>query len=153
MIILFFFVWHFFQIPYLWSFVIYSTLFHYIRQTYGFLRWYEILEKKKFNHAKTITYFSAILPVVGVHFKEGFNPLYYSNEDLINYPNEILYNCFLASYGLFIAGWVVISIKEKYSLNIQALILGNIILYGLFFFNIAPEFVLAYPASDHTRAQ
>ena len=57
------FLWNFFEVPYLWTFVVYFTVFHNVRQLYGINKWFQLVEK---NFNKVPDYF--LYAVCGASF-------------------------------------------------------------------------------------
>lgn len=87
------FLWCALGIPGLWSFVLYLTVFHHIRQYYGIHRWSLSLNRPKGPSCEKELYALTILPFVGYHFRgdidyQGF----FSREDMFRYPSELGFN-------------------------------------------------------------
>jgi hypothetical protein len=79
------FLWLFLKIPFFWSFVVYFTVFHNLRQGWGFVRWYEKLNNKYHNN-ELLYYCFTIIPFFIFHLRDvGTSLIYYSQTDYINF--------------------------------------------------------------------
>lgn len=104
--LLLFWTWSFTKLPGLWSFVIYSTLYHHIRQTYGLSKWYQTLNRRSDPLSDRFLYTLSLLPVLMYHFREGVIGGYYSNADLFLHPHAAILNALSAIYGLILLAWM-----------------------------------------------
>lgn len=86
----------------LWSGVVYLTVFHHIRQVYGFSRWYERLNQRYDRLTSLKVYLLAIIPFVAFHFRD-LNLNYYSSADLMMYPHADYFRWALRGYLAVIA--------------------------------------------------
>lgn len=78
------FLWLFFKIPYYWTFVVYFTVFHNLRQGWGLVRWYEKLNNSFHNNA-IFYYIFTIVPFILFHLRDvQINLLYYSQTDYLD---------------------------------------------------------------------
>lgn len=98
--------WYYFSLPGLWSFVVYSTLFHHVRQVYGFQKWYQALNKRSDKAADYFLYALAIFPMIIYHFRHGVPGNYYSDSDLFLYPNLLVQKILIILYSLIWSGWI-----------------------------------------------
>jgi hypothetical protein len=140
-----FFTWHFAKIPYIWNFVFYATIFHYIRQSYGILKWYEKLNNSFHHFTGKVIYLSSIIPFAAMHFSENFNPQYYSDGDFFLYPSPHLFNLCVLLQALLFVYWIYNEFKiKKIELNRILFILGNALMYSTAFLGLLkPQLLLA----------
>ncbi|MEK6556026.1 MAG: hypothetical protein AABZ31_12345, partial [Bdellovibrionota bacterium] len=106
LIVLCFFFWAYLQFPGLWSFIVYATLFHHIRQNYGLLKWYEKLNKRS---SKVSTYFLwafSLLPIIAYHFREGVFTGYYSGADLVMFSSPVAFQITLVFWFAALGAWL-----------------------------------------------
>lgn len=87
---------------YLWSFVVYATLFHHIRQVYGVSKWYQVLNKKSDLISDKFLYLLAVFPMFAYHFRPGVPANYYSSQDLFLSSNPSLFQGLLVIYALIL---------------------------------------------------
>ncbi len=88
-LLILFFIWHYTGAPYLWNFVVYSTLFHHVRQFYGTSKWYQSLNKRTDKYSDACLYILLILPLIAFHFRPEINLSIYSERDIFFYPNTL----------------------------------------------------------------
>lgn len=81
----------------LWSGVVYLTVFHHIRQVYGFSRWYERLNQRYSRVNSIKVYLLSIVPFIAFHFRD-LNLSYYSTADLVMLPNAQYFQWMLKCY-------------------------------------------------------
>ncbi len=98
-------LWFYFELPYLWAFVVYSTLYHHTRQVYGFSKWYQKLNKRQDPESDRYLYFFAYFPMVIYHFRPGATANYYTEQDLFLYPQPVLRNFLLYFYLMVALTW------------------------------------------------
>ncbi len=98
--------WYFFNLPGLWSFVVYTTLFHHVRQVYGFSKWYQAINKRADKISDYFLYALAIFPMIIYHFRDGVPVYYYSENDLFIFPNLMVQKVLILVYSLIWAGWI-----------------------------------------------
>lgn len=103
---LIFAVWYHFNLPGLWSFVVYTTLFHHIRQVYGFSKWYQALNKRADKVSDYFLYTLAIFPMIIYHFRPGVPANYYSDDDLFLFPDLFVTKVLIIIYSLIWSGWI-----------------------------------------------
>ncbi len=104
---LFFGGWYYFNLPGLWSFVVYATLYHHIRQVYGFSKWYQALNKRSDKVSDFYLYALAFSPMIIYHFRHGVPANYYSETDLFLFPNLIVQKVLIIIYTLIWSGWIM----------------------------------------------
>lgn len=66
---------YFFDFRWFWVSVLYYTLFHHQRQSFGVMKWYESLNKSYYSASKAFFYLITWLPFIGYHFR-GTMPLF-----------------------------------------------------------------------------
>lgn len=99
------FAWAWLGIPYLWTAILYTTVFHHLRQFYGIVRWYEKLNGRAdrpshfFSHALTAT------PIVLYHFNPGTVQGHFQGFEMLAYSNPLLWHAGLIGYVLLVAAW------------------------------------------------
>lgn len=106
--------WHFSGLPHLWAFVVYATLFHHVRQFYGFSKWYQKLNGKYSCVSDAFLYLLSLAPIVLYHFRPGASAEYYSDADLFLMPDASLFRTGLWLYGGILAGWITFELSEIY---------------------------------------
>lgn len=106
-IFFFFFGWYFTALPGLWSFVVYSTLFHHVRQVYGFSKWYQALNKRTDKISDYFLYALAVGPIFIYHFRPDAIGNYYSSGDLFLYPDFQVYRSLLFVYSVILVSWIM----------------------------------------------
>lgn len=80
-VFIFMFCWAYFGIPYLWSFLLYFTFFHHIRQYYGISAWYANKQSFNISKEKYHLYLLTIIPFIIFHMRNiQHTPLYQENE-------------------------------------------------------------------------
>lgn len=160
---IFFLAFQVYQLKYLWHLVLYATLFHFIRQYFGILRWYKFLD----NHPKQKTiprrnrllnilfHLNLYLPVICFHFRKDSPALnFFSENDMFSFPNSILFTSFLLIYLLSIASWFLLEIicyisSKKIEWIRLGFICTSFILFGMigFFAKSAMEVILPLAAA------
>lgn len=133
-------LWFFFQIPGLWSFVVYATLYHHIRQVYGFSKWTQKLNQRQDPFTDRAVYFFSLVPFVAYHFRPGAFGNYYSENDLFLFPSPVIFKnlvwLYLLGGGTFLIREFLLwrrGIREPnrvLSLGIPALIYGYCFILG-----------------------
>jgi hypothetical protein len=103
--------WFYFDVPYLWPFVVYSTLYHHTRQVYGFSKWYQKLNRRSDSFSDFFVYFFAFFPMLIYHFRPGAFGGYYTSNDLFLYPLPWLRDALLYVYGAFVVAWGTYEIR------------------------------------------
>lgn len=106
-IFFFFFAWYFSRLPHLWSFVVYSTLFHHVRQVYGFSKWYQALNKRTDKISDYFLYALSIGPMFIYHFRPNAIGYYYSSNDLFLFPDITIYKGLLYVYSVVLVSWIM----------------------------------------------
>lgn len=94
-------MWLLLKIPYFWSFVVYYTFYHNLRQGWGIVRWYEKLNRR-FDTNEWFYYSLTVLPLCIFHFRKlSFKVMYYSEGDFFFNPK-------LEQFGINVFGTSVV---------------------------------------------
>ncbi len=104
------FLWVYLKIPYLWSAVVYFGFYHHFRQLYGFICWYEKLNKRFCKISNRFMYALTIFPFVIFHFRESVEVELYSDHDFIFFPSPQLFQSGLVVYVLLVGCWIIFEI-------------------------------------------
>lgn len=105
-IFVFFSTWYLLKIPGLWMFVVYATLYHHLRQVYGYSKWYQLKNKRFDRVSDRYLYALALWPLVIYHFREQVLTAYYTPMDILHYPHHQLWFISLAGYLLTLLAWL-----------------------------------------------
>lgn len=103
----FFFAWFYLKLPYLWSFVVYATFYHHIRQVYGFSKWYQKLNRRNDGTSDRYLYFFSLAPLIIYHLRPEAVGGYYTDKDLFLFPDATLRNWGLAMYFAAVFFWIL----------------------------------------------
>lgn len=129
------FAWYHFQIPYLWSFIFYATVYHHLRQYFGVLKWYEKLSSSYSPHSGKILYTLSSLPLIASHFRHDLKLTFYTKNDFINYPHQKLFWTFTVLHLALLLLWLLWELrlfqKSKFCLHRFLSILFPVSLYSL----------------------
>ena len=125
------FLWQVFKIPYLFSMVIYFTFFHYLRQNYGILKWYELKNNQYLKMSTWFIYLSNLIPFIGMHFRENFKVFYYTGSDLFLYPEKNIFLVFQVLQLILLASFLVFAKLNQLCKPSFAFILSHILVYGI----------------------
>ena len=130
------FLWLELKIPYFWSFVVYATFFHFVRQIYGINRWYMAKEKLKSKVIDFFVYALIILPILSIHFNQNMEITLYSKDDFISYKSSLLFAITLLLNIIAFFGWGISEYfiyRRRGSINIYRIVfvLSNAILFAL----------------------
>lgn len=124
--------------PGLWSFVVYASFYHHLRQAYGFSKWYQYLNKSYRKTSDVFLYVLSCLTLLAYHFRSGVMSNYYSSDDLLMYPDE---NIFRIVTGIFLtafASWIVYELvlwKQGFrEYNRIMSVASPVLVYGYCFF-------------------
>jgi hypothetical protein len=119
-----------------WSFVIYFTIYHNLRQLYGFYRWYGAINKFKDKLMNFFFYAICLCPVLIAHTgKPKYLITYYTPNDVIFFENIYLYRFFWTAY-LFLMLWFIgyvgfLRLKQRGMPNSQFFfMLASFVLYN-----------------------
>lgn len=85
------FFWNYLSIPFLWTFVVYFTVYHNVRQLYGIGKWFQVVEKNFNKAADYFLYAVCAVSFLALHFRTDFKYDYYTGHDLFSYPNQPLF--------------------------------------------------------------
>jgi hypothetical protein len=135
---LIFFIWFATGARGLWMFVVYSTLFHHIRQVYGFSKWYQALNKRSDQSSDFFLYSLALIPIIAYHFRPGAIANYYTMNDLFLFPQLDIFKSFIMIYATFLSGWIIYELRSwkqgKREINRIFSIAFPAFIYGYCFF-------------------
>jgi len=121
-IFLTFLTWQYFKIPYFYSFVVYATLFHFIRQAYGINRWYMLSEKGNKLIIDFIMYSLMITPLIALHFRSDLHIALYDYDDFFIYTsNDYLAKIICINLAL-LATWFIYELVNIKQFNKQRFI-------------------------------
>lgn len=98
--------WYYLQLPGIWTFVVYATLYHHIRQVYGFSKWYQAKNKRSDRTSDYFLYALGIWPMAIYHFRSDVVAGYYTSFDLFIFSNESLLQLALITYAIIIFCWL-----------------------------------------------
>lgn len=104
--------WMVLKIPYFWSFVLYFTLYHHIRQFYGFSRWYQGLNRRALPTSDRFLYALLIVPLALLHVRPGISFSIYGVNEILFFQNETIYHTGLVVYGFIILAWIFFEIRQ-----------------------------------------
>ena len=98
--------WALLKIPFLFNIILYTTIYHHMRQYYGVVRWYEKLNRRTSRPSHWYIQALFILPLAFAHFRtDGTTQIFYRG-DLFVYPSLPLYRVTLFAYLTVAASWV-----------------------------------------------
>lgn len=109
-------IWMALRVPYFWSFVLYFTLYHHIRQFYGFNRWYQGLNHRTCSIADKFLYALLFIPLVLLHVRPGISFSIYGVNEILFFPDADLYKAGLLIYALVVLAWIIFE-KRQWSLG------------------------------------
>ncbi len=118
LVFLFLFLWLYFQVPYFWSFVVYFTLFHHVRQFVGLIKWYNKLDHYRDTILIYFFYASVLTSVLLFHTSPAEIKTYFMLPgDILYFPSKQVFKSLLimqvfiwASY-IFYAGYLFLVLK------------------------------------------
>lgn len=133
-------IWFYLGIPHLWAFVVYATLYHHVRQVYGFSKWYQKLNHRADKISDGFLYILSYLPMVIYHFRENAISNYYTEGDLFLYPSPAIHKVLMVLYVFVAVSWIVyeftlkkkgiVEINRVISVGLPASIYAFCFLYG-----------------------
>jgi hypothetical protein len=138
------------QIPGLWPFIVYATIFHNFRQFYGFVRWYETLNGRSSRLTHAFFYALILIPVLIYHFRPGIPRAMYSDDDLLHVPDwPGVRMALFRIYLLVWAGWLAhefrLARQRGVEWNRLSAFLGATGLYGICLVRGNTLFEVLYP--------
>ena len=126
--------WLYFRIPYFWSFIVYFTLFHILRQFYGITKWYQKLEGDKSPWPGRFVYMLTLIPILTLSFRD-VNIALYTHHDFLLYPNLFLLQICKGLFFICLGAWLLYEIFTFRGLSSSAgrffSILTPAITYGI----------------------
>ncbi len=139
LVALFFTCWFFFRIPGVWSFVVYATAFHHIRQFYGVTRWCQKANGRLCLPTGRYLYALTVIPLVLYHFRPGAKGQFYSDNDLFLYPQLTLFQGGVLLYGVVVLSWLIFEWglyrrSKRWEMTRFLSVAGPAALYALAFF-------------------
>lgn len=138
------------NIQYFWTFIIYATVYHNLRQLYGFSRWYQKLNQHSDPRRDYFLYALCLLPLVIITFGEPrLVSFYYSVNDALYWPNTFVYETLLNLYVMTIIAWLLYELKcyrkGRWHANHFLFLCICFSMYGFSFFNFKNSFELIGP--------
>jgi len=105
-------LWIYFKIPYFWRFVVYFTLFHHIRQFYGFSKWYQTMNNQLCRWSDFFLYALLILPVVTFHFRSDISFSIYESQEILFWPSLTLFKVSLTFFVSTLVCWLIYEVHR-----------------------------------------
>lgn len=134
-----FFVWIYFQMPYLATFFAYATIYHNCRQFYGISKWYQRLNNSYRKFSDFFLYVNCFMPVVLAHFRTDYvSTIFYTKSTFLLYPDQNLYDTLKLLYLAVLFCWFLFEVQlyllnKNFELNrILSVALPSLV-YGLSF--------------------
>lgn len=122
---------------YIWSFIIYATLFHNVRQFYGISRWYQKNIQCPHIIRTQMLYVLTLAPVLLYHFRTDVPTDMYSKQDIFLYSNQTVFNFGFTLYIMFLLGWLIyelnLLLQRKENIAVFISLLVPALAYGLGF--------------------
>ena len=114
--------WNYLEFKGLWSFVVYFTVYHNIRQFYGLSRWYQHKYKSEKNYSNIFLYLICYTSFLAFHFRNNLTFQYYASEELFIFPNEIIFNLLKTILWAMLTAFVIYEViygiqKSKIEIN------------------------------------
>lgn len=107
-----FFSWSALKLPYMWSFVLYATVHHNLKQYYGVTRWYETLNRHPVRWSGFFSKALMITPAVAYHFRSTAVDGFYSDHDVFLFPNQTLLALTTLVYLGLLSAWIGFEIRN-----------------------------------------
>jgi hypothetical protein len=125
------------RIPEFWTFFLYFTFFHHIRQYYGICRWYQKLNNRYCKISNLFLYSLTIIPFILFHFRNLPKITNYSKISLFQFPSQNIFFGGLAIYFLIFLAWIFHEINilknNKWEINRFLSILMPVVLHFICF--------------------
>ena len=131
------YLWLKMQIPYFWSFIVYFTLFHHIRQFAGLIKWYNKIESYFDPLLMQFFYISVFLSIVLFHVNPTPSNFFYVQEnDILYFPSEVAFKIFLLMqflvWGIYLAyALYVFKIKKQSPVKTHFFFAATVVFYFL----------------------
>jgi len=109
--------WLIFRLPEFWTFFLYFTFFHHIRQYYGICRWYQKLNNRYCIFSNLFLYSLTIFPFILFHFRNIPKIINYPKISLFQFPDKNLFFVGLIIYFLIFLAWVFHEIRLSANRN------------------------------------
>ncbi len=142
-----------FALSWLWSIVIYWTLYHNFKQIFGFYRWYGYLANYRSKTLDLFFYFICLGPVAIFHFGPRKPEVFlYMTGDIFNFDNEMLYKAFLGLYFVVSFSFLMFVIRQMFlrrciPATILFFMVTSFVLYGQAFLFVKTSFDIVGPLS------
>jgi hypothetical protein len=128
-------LWLYFQIPYFWAFIVYSTLFHHIRQYFGITKWYQKINNQFSKMQGYFVYILTIVPIILYHLRSDIVGYYYTEGSMFLYANSIAFMIGLGVYLLCVLWYIGFEIyrykQGLFSLPSFLSVIGAALLYAV----------------------
>lgn len=106
------------QIPKFWTFFVYFTFFHHLKQNIGLMRIYSSIIKLKWKLEENLAQFLLYFSFLTMHFRPNLNVTIYSSNDLLLFPRLGVYQ-FFSIINFLLLFLLLYSVYKKYSFNKQ----------------------------------
>ncbi len=103
--------WYAFNLPYLWSFVVYASFHHHLRQAYGFSKWYQYLNNSYRKTSDIFLYLLSCMTLLAYHFRSGVMANYYGENALLMFPDENILRIVTGAFFGALAAWILWEIR------------------------------------------
>ena len=87
-------------LPHFWTFVVYSTIFHHVRQSYGLHRWYQSLARERDAWTGRLLQVLLFLPFLALHFRPARSFGIYTVSDIPSFPSWEIWNTLRALWNV-----------------------------------------------------
>jgi hypothetical protein len=149
-----FFAWAALKLPYMWTFVIYATIHHNLKQYYGVTRWYETINRHRLWWSGFFSKALMALPVIAYHFRATSVSGFYSEGDLFLSPNPTLLAITTGLYLVALTAWLgfeAYNFKQGHreTNRFLSIAFSTAIYGGAFFFGTTISEVLFPPVFGH----
>lgn len=139
---------------FLWDFVMYTTIYHNVRQYYGVTRWYQKNINSKSIWQTRFLYLLTLIPVLLFHFRSNIPKALYGKTDLASYDNPVLLQNGFYLYFSVIGVWLVYQAftlyrnKREFATSLSVLVpaigYGAGFLYGTTVFQMAAPIIVGH---------
>lgn len=103
------FLWMWSELPGFWTFVVYFTAFHHVKQFVGVHAWYEHRNQKFRPSSRRYLLLLLTFPILLFHFRDGVSYSVYTQRDVFFFPNELAFKLGLVVYSLI---WFAFALSE-----------------------------------------
>ena len=95
------FYWAYSGTPYLWSFLLYFTFFHHIRQYYGISAWYAKKQKYDLSKESKHIYLLTVIPFIIFHFRDVVHTALYQENELFLFGDTVYTKFLIFGYLIY----------------------------------------------------